>query len=79
MINSRPLSYLSANNLVEPLMPSHLMVGQWLMSVPDRSTLEDEDDDAFTVNSNTLTRCARHLCSTIDRFWVRWKGSIYLS
>ena len=28
VINSRPLSYMSANDLEEPLTPSHLIVGQ---------------------------------------------------
>ncbi len=40
VINSRPLSYISADDLDEPLTPSHLIVGRHMMSLPDHiSTL----------------------------------------
>jgi hypothetical protein len=34
-INSRPISYMSADDLEEPRTPSYLMVGRRLMSVPE--------------------------------------------
>lgn len=78
VITSWPLSNLPADGLVELLTPSHLMVAWRLMSVPNRRTLEEEDEDIFTVNSDTLTRWAKHLCATTDRIWVSWKREYLL-
>lgn len=35
VINSRPLSYVSGEDLEEPLTPSHLLVGRRILSLPD--------------------------------------------
>ena len=74
VINSRPLSFMSTADLEEPLTPSHLIVGRRLMNTPDYSTCESEDEDStFEVSCDTLTRRARHLNSSIDKFWRRWQ------
>ena len=41
VLNSRPLTYVSSEEVREPLTPSHLMVGFRVMSLPDPSILED--------------------------------------
>ena len=56
VINSRPLSYVSASDVEEPLTPSHLIVGH-----------------DFEMSPDVLTRRARYLNSTIDKFWERWR------
>ena len=71
VINSRPLSSISADDLEEPLTPSHLMVGRRLMSVSDLDP--DADLDEFEPSPDILTRQARYLSSTINRFWQRWR------
>lgn len=70
VLNSRPLSYLSADDLEEPLTPSHLIVGRRLMSAPDYSC---QDSDEFEVTSDVLTKRAKYLSATINRFWERWR------
>ena len=35
IVNSRPLSYLSKDNVQEPIMSSHLLSGRQVMSLPD--------------------------------------------
>ena len=71
VINSRPLSYVSASDVEEPLTPSHLIVGRRLMNVPE---YPGQYPDNFEMASpDVLTRQARHLNSTIDKFWERWR------
>ena len=53
VINSRPLSYMSASDLEEPLTPSHLMVGRRLMDAPE--SLEP-DLNNFDTSPDALTR-----------------------
>ena len=35
VLNSRPLTYVSTDNLEEPLTPSHLLLGYRVLSLPD--------------------------------------------
>ena len=70
VLNSRPLSYLSTDDLEEPLIPSHLIVGQRLMNTPDYTCQQSHE---FDVTPNVLTRRARYLSATINSFWENWK------
>ena len=46
IINSRPLSYVTPDDLEEPLTPSHFLTGKRAMSIPDGiSTDQDQDWD----------------------------------
>jgi hypothetical protein len=73
VINSRPISYMSAEDLEEPLTPSHLMVGQRLMSVPDVT-----EPEAYDPSPDALTRRAKYFSATIDKFWRRWRKEYLL-
>ena len=70
VLNSRPLTYVYAGDVTEPLTPSHLLVGFRTLSLPDAPVPEDTDDD-FTPEK--LTRRAAHLAVTLEKFWKRWK------
>lgn len=35
IINSRPLSYVTSDDLEQPLTPAHLLTGRLLLSLPD--------------------------------------------
>ena len=35
VLNSRPLSYVSSDDLEEPMTPSHLLIGYRVLSLPD--------------------------------------------
>ena len=55
VINSRPLSYISASDIEEPLTPSHLLVGRRILNLPDYlGHLADPSDDDFTVDPMLL-------------------------
>ena len=73
IINSRPLCYLDAGDVEEPLTPSHLLVGRRLLNLPDNLThFEDEDDPDFEVTEDVLQRRVKYLSSVLNHFWKRW-------
>ena len=79
VINSRPLSYVSAEDLEEPLTPSHLLVGRRILNLPDHlGYLYGPDDEEFSVDSVQLTRRMKYLNNTLNHFWNRWRTE-YLS
>ena len=45
IINSRPLSYISSEDLEEPITPSHFLTGRRLLSFPDRLCHQQHDPD----------------------------------
>ena len=51
-INSRPISYLSSEDVDEPLTPSHLLVGHRLLNLPDSMNCETDPD--FGTNSDRI-------------------------
>jgi len=48
ILNSRPLSYVSTNDMEEPPTPSNLVIGQRVLNIPDPVLCYD-DDEGFTV------------------------------
>ncbi len=70
VLNSRPLSYVSSDDVVEPLTPSHLLVGFRLMSLPDPCIPEDPD---YADSTEGVTRRMAHLTKSLQKFWRRWK------
>jgi hypothetical protein len=72
VLNSRPLTFVSAEDFEEPLTPSHLMVGRRLMSLPD--PVYKGDGNEF-VN---YSKREQHLSRTLDQFWQRWRTEYLL-
>lgn len=72
ILNSRPLSFVSTEDLDEPLTPSHLMMGHRLTSIPDHF-LSREDPDFGTTTPAALGRRLSHLTTLLQHFWRRWK------
>jgi hypothetical protein len=70
VINSRPLSYVTSDDLDEPLTPSHLQTGRRILSLPDH--LCRPSKDAVESGRSLLTKRACHVNRTIDSFWRRW-------
>ena len=50
VLNSRPLTYVSANNLEEPLTPSYLLISRRVMSLPEPIPEDDDSDEEVTAN-----------------------------
>ena len=70
VLNSRPLTVVSTEDLEEPLTPSHLIVGHRLRDAPD---LQFSDPEEFEVDSDVATKRATYLKRTIGQFWQRWR------
>ena len=76
VLNSRPLTYISADDLDEPLTPSHLMVGRRLMSFPDHlltANCDIEDDVGYKLNNRV-----KYLNRSLESFWKRWRREYLL-
>ena len=60
-LNSRPLTYLAADDIQEPLTPAHLLTGHRLLGLPGSQVLATQDDD-FMVSSDhsSVTRRMEH-------------------
>ena len=77
VLNSRQLTYVSTEDLEEPLTPSHLLCGRRLLSVPSSDTSEPIDPD-WTPKSEEFTRRVVYLQRLIDNFWNRWSKEYLL-
>ena len=75
-LNSRPLSYVSSEDLEEPLTPSHLLCGHRVLSLPDPAIGEDAPD--CTATCCNLTRQIQHLSKILTDFWKRWRSEYLL-
>ena len=75
ILTSRPLSYVSSEDVEEPLTPAHLLSGRRILSLPDhyRERITDEDFE-FDLSTNDLCKRVRYLNTVIDHFWQRWRN-----
>lgn len=78
IINSRPLSYISSDDIEEPLTPAHFLTGRRTLSVPDSLCCGQEADDDVQITPAQLNKRMRHLNTTLNQFWKRWKEEYLL-
>ena len=72
VLNSKPLTYMSSEDVEESLIPSHLMLGYQVMSLPDNLTVHFDDPD-FNESPDSLNRRFKHLLTVTQKFWNRWR------
>ena len=73
-LNARPLTFVSTEDLEEPLTPFHLMCGRRLCFLPDHC----EETDISQVNVEDLRGRAACLETLKDYFWRRWRNGCLL-
>ena len=79
IINSRPLSYVSADDLEEQLTPSHLVTGRRILSLPENLCYREEIyDEDFEITPIHLNKREKHLNNVLNHFWKRWKHEYLL-
>ena len=82
ILNSRPLSYVSSEDIEEPLPHSHLLVGYRVLSFPDPDpdpmVSADGGNLDDTATRRDLTRRMKHLKNTVDDFWKKWRTEYLL-
>ena len=77
VINSRPISYVSADDVEEPLTPAHLLCGRRLLSLPDSICYTDPEEE-YGISREHLTRRLVHLNKLLSDFWNRWQTEYLL-
>ena len=76
VINSRPLMYISPEDLQEPHTPAHFLIRRRLLSLPDGIGCGDDPDDEDFMMSLTrdhLTKRLKHLDVVVNHFWKLWQ------
>lgn len=74
VINLHPLTYVSPEDLQEPLTPAHFLIGRRLLSLPDDIGCGDDPDDKdFSLTQDHLTKRMKHLNVVLNHFWKRWQ------
>lgn len=59
--------YVSSDDLGELLMPSHLLLGRRILSLPDNLSYQrDVSDDDFEVDSDHLNKLVKYLTNVIN-------------
>ena len=76
VVNSRPLTYLSPEDLDEPITPSHFLCGRRVLSLPD--SLHEDDMKEYLPAQPDLSRRLKHLNVMLNQFWKRWRGEYLL-
>lgn len=72
-VNSQPLTYVSSEDIEEPLTPLHLICGHivLMISLPDPASWDDALN--CTTTRNDCTRRMQHLSKILTNFWKRWR------
>jgi len=72
--NSRPITYISAGDLEEPLASSILLTGRRIVNYPDYSVSSCKDD--YKVVAQQLSYHYNLQNKFLDIFWDRFSGEM---
>ena len=74
VLNDRPLTYLSSTTEdPEPLMPSHLLCGRRIVSLPHPVIKDNEESDPDYYSSNQMRAKVDRQGMLLQHFQSRWK------
>ena len=78
IVNSRPLTYVSSDDLEEPLTPAHLLIGRRILTLPGIPADTVDADYEISPDHSELTRRNKHFNKVLDHFWRRWRHEYLL-
>ena len=70
-VNSRPLTFVSSDDVEEALTLFHLIYGRGILSLPD-FTRNREASLSQAVSSGDLPRRRKYMQLLLEHFWKRW-------
>ena len=70
-LNSRPLTYVSSEDVEEPLTPFHLIYGRGILSLR-KVTPRKEASLSQAASCRDGPRRRKYLPFLLDHFWKRW-------
>ena len=71
-LNSRPLTYVSSDDVEEPLTPFHLIYGRGIISLPEVTPGREASMNQAASSNDGPTR-RKYLRLLLDYFWKRWR------
>ncbi|XP_067029774.1 uncharacterized protein [Acropora muricata] len=69
-LNSRPLTFVSSDDVEEPLPPYHLFYGRRILSLPDFSRNREASPNQ-AVSFGDLPRIRKYMQLLLEQFWKR--------
>ena len=79
ILNSRPLTFLSAEDMDKPLTPSHFLCGRRILTLPHGLTEATSTDlEEYSPSPSDLTRRLKYLNATLNQFLAKWKQEYLL-
>ena len=71
-LNSRPLTFMAADDLEKPVTPSHLLTGHRVLGLPDSSTPEFDPNFMASADRAHVTSWMSHLNLLLRHLWKHW-------
>ena len=75
-LNSRPLTFVSTEELEEAITPSHLLTGRRINSLPEPETGEKSKFEE--TSKGEIAKRVSYLRTLKEHFWLRWKEEYLL-
>ena len=72
ILNSRPLTFMAADDVEDSLTPSHLLIGHRLLGLPYSSIPEVDPDCMASTDRAHVTSWMNHLNLLLQHFWRLW-------
>ena len=70
IVKSRPLTFITTEEVCEPLTPSHLIYGKRLISAINNKY---KDDATFDISFEKCSNRVKYIKKLLDHYWSRFR------